>query len=185
MPSHSVGPTLCHPTAARLHGGSPGKNTGGGCHALLQGIFPTQGPNPGLPKCRWMLYCLSHRGSPRTLEWEVYPFSKGSSWHRNQTGVSCIPGGFFTSWVTREAPSKITDGVLSIKMTSAFALYGRRRGRDDLREQHRNMYITKCETDRQSRLDAWDKCSGLVHWDNPEGWGGDGGGRGVQDGKHM
>ena len=41
-----------------------------------------------------------------------------------------------------------------------------------LSEQHRNMYIIKCETDRQPRLDAWDKCSGLVHWDDPEGWGG-------------
>ena len=37
----------------------------------------------------------------------------------------------------------------------------------------------------QSRLDAQDKCSGLVHWDDPEGWGGEGGGRGVQDGEHM
>ena len=36
----------------------------------------------------------------------------------------------------------------------AFGFYGRRRGWDDLREQHRNMYIIKCETDRQSRLDA-------------------------------
>ena len=36
---------------------------------------------------------------------------------------------------------------------------------------------------RQSRLDAWDKCSGLVHWDDPEGWDGEGGGRGVQDGE--
>ena len=51
-----------------------------------------------------------------------------------------------------------------------FGLYGRRRGWDDLREQHRNMYTIKCETDRQFRLDAWDKCSGLVHWDDPEGW---------------
>ena len=33
------------------------------------------------------------------------------------------------------------------------------------REQHRNMYIIKGETDHQPRLDAWDKCSGLVHWD--------------------
>ena len=46
-------------------------------------------------------------------------------------------------------------------------------------------YITVCEKDRQSRLDAWDKCSGLVDWDDPEGWDGEGGGRGVQDGKHM
>ena len=47
------------------------------------------------------------------------------------------------------------------------------------------MYIIKCETDLQSRLDAWDKCSGLVHWDDPEGWDGEGGGRAVQDGEHM
>ena len=66
-----------------------------------------------------------------------------------------------------------------------FGLYGRRRGWDDLREQHWNMYIIKCETDRQSRLDAWDKRSGLMHWDDPEGWDGEGGGRGVEDGEHM
>ena len=34
------------------------------CHALLQGIFPTQGLNPDLPHCRWILYHLSHQGSP-------------------------------------------------------------------------------------------------------------------------
>ena len=38
---------------------------------------------------------------------------------------------------------------------------------------------------KQIALDAWDKCSGLVHWDDPEGWDGEGGGRGVQDGEHM
>jgi len=43
-------------------GDSPGKNTGVGCHALLQGIFPTQGLNPGLPNCRRILYRLSHQG---------------------------------------------------------------------------------------------------------------------------
>ena len=42
----------------------PGKNTGVGCHFLLQGIFPTQGSNPGLPHCRQMLYRLSYQGSP-------------------------------------------------------------------------------------------------------------------------
>ena len=40
----------------------PGKNTGVGCHALFQGIFPTQGLNPGLQHCRWILYHLSHQG---------------------------------------------------------------------------------------------------------------------------
>ena len=63
-----------------------------------------------------------------------------------------------------------------------FGLYGRRREWDDLREQHQNVYIIKCETDRQS---GWEKCSGLVHWDDPEGWDGEGGRRGVQDGEHM
>ena len=43
---------------------SPGKDTGVGCHALPQGIFPTQRLNPGLPHCRQILYCLSHQGSP-------------------------------------------------------------------------------------------------------------------------
>ena len=43
-----------------VHGDSPGKNTGVGCHALLQGIFPTQGSNPGLPHCNQILYHLSH-----------------------------------------------------------------------------------------------------------------------------
>ena len=42
---------------------SPGKSTGVGCHFLLQGIFPTQGLNLGLPHCRQTLYRLSHQGS--------------------------------------------------------------------------------------------------------------------------
>ena len=42
----------------------PGQNTGVGSISLLQGIFPTQGANPGLPHCRWILYQLSHKGSP-------------------------------------------------------------------------------------------------------------------------
>ena len=44
---------------------SPGKNTGVGCHFLLQGIFPTQGSNVGLPHCGQILHHLSHQGSPR------------------------------------------------------------------------------------------------------------------------
>ena len=122
---------------------SPGQNTGVGSHSLLQGIFPMQRLNPGLPHwrqilyqlshkgslrilgwvaypfskgifptqksnqgllhCRQILYQLSHKGSLRTLEWIAYPFSSGSSWPRNQTSISCLAGGFFTSWATREA----------------------------------------------------------------------------------
>ena len=77
-------PTFCNPMhcslpGSSLHGDSPGKNTGVGCHALFQGIFPTQGSNPGLPHCRQTLYQLSHQGSLRILEWVAYPFSRGSS----------------------------------------------------------------------------------------------------------
>ena len=43
---------------------SPGQNTGVGNLSLLQGIFPTQGLNPGLPQYRRILYQLSHQGSP-------------------------------------------------------------------------------------------------------------------------
>ena len=46
----------CSPPGSSAHGDSPGKNTGVGCHALLQGIFPTQGSNWGLLHCRQILY---------------------------------------------------------------------------------------------------------------------------------
>ena len=46
------------------------KSTGVGCHCLFQGIFPTQGSNPGLPHYRQMLYHLSHQGGPAAAaEW--------------------------------------------------------------------------------------------------------------------
>ena len=79
----------------RLHGpysprNFPGQNSGVGSHSLVQGIFPIQGLNPGLPHCKQILYQPSQKGSPRLLEWVAYPFSRGSSWLRNWTGVSCI-----------------------------------------------------------------------------------------------
>ena len=67
------------------------------CLSLLQGIFPTQGSNPGLLHCWKILYLLNHKGNLRVLEWAAYPFSSRSSQPRNQTGVSCIAGEFFTS----------------------------------------------------------------------------------------
>ena len=77
---------------------SPGQTTGVGSLSLLQGIFPTQGLNPGLQHCRWILYQLSRKISPRILEWVAYPFSA-----TNQTEVSCNAGRFFTNWATRES----------------------------------------------------------------------------------
>ena len=48
-----------------------------------------------------------------------------------------------------------------------------------------SMYIVYSEANHQPRLDAWDKCSGLVHWEDPEELGGEGGGRGDRDGEYM
>ena len=72
-----------------------------GSLSLLQGIFPTQGSSLGLLHCRQILYQLSHRGSPRILEWVAYPFSRGSSWARNRMVVFSIAGRFFTNWAVR------------------------------------------------------------------------------------
>ena len=65
------------------------------------GDLPTQGSSPGLPRCRWILYQLSHQESPRVLEWIAYPFSRESSLPRSQIRVSCIKGRFFTSRATK------------------------------------------------------------------------------------
>ena len=57
-----------------VQGDSPGNNTGVGCHALLQGIFPIQGSNSGLPYCRQILYHRSYQGSPQCY----VPLEKGA-----------------------------------------------------------------------------------------------------------
>ena len=60
----SLGPHGLQPTRLLCPWNSLGKNTGVGCHALLQRTFPTQGSNPGLLHCRQILYQLSYQGSP-------------------------------------------------------------------------------------------------------------------------
>ena len=67
--------SLCNPPESSVHGDSPRKNTGVGCHGLLQGIFPTQVSNPGLLHFRRILYQLSYQGSPNSelkLKSEVF-----------------------------------------------------------------------------------------------------------------
>ena len=54
-------PTLFDPMDCTVYGVSPDQNTRLGGLSLLQGIFPTQGSNPGLPHCRWIFYLLSHQ----------------------------------------------------------------------------------------------------------------------------
>ena len=96
--SHTVMSNFLQPHGLYSSWNSPGQNTGVASLSLLQGIFPDQGWNPSLPNCRWNIYQLSHKGSPRILEGRAYPFSSGSSQPRNRTRVSYIAGGFFTNW---------------------------------------------------------------------------------------
>ena len=78
-------PMDCGPSGSSIPRDSPGKNTGVGCRALLQWIFPTQGWNPDVPHCRRILYSLSHLNStvckhnivfhtPST-PWSLFPFT--------------------------------------------------------------------------------------------------------------
>ena len=83
---------------------SPDQDTRVVSLSLLQGVFPTQRSNLGLTHCRKILYQLSHKGSPRILEWVAYPFSSRSSWRRNWTSVSCIADRSLTNWAMGEAP---------------------------------------------------------------------------------
>ena len=119
-------PTLQVDSLASEPQGKP-KNTAVGSLSLLQRFFQwifradflynwlvwSQGSNPGLPHCRQILYLLilyqlSHQESARILEWVAFPFSSRFSQPRNWTGVSCIPGGFFTNWAIREAWSRVS-----------------------------------------------------------------------------
>ena len=82
--SDSLQPFGLQPTRLLCPWDFPGKNTGMGCHFLLQGIFPTQGSNQYLLyllHCRWILYLLSHRGSPEDLKPAVIYFFIGSFSH--------------------------------------------------------------------------------------------------------
>ena len=67
--SHLVVSDSLRPQGLDSPWNSPGQNTGMGSLSLLQGSFPIQGLNAGLPHCRHILYQLSHKGSPRILEW--------------------------------------------------------------------------------------------------------------------
>ena len=89
--SRSVGSDSLQPHGLYSPWNFPGQNTGVGSLSLLQGIFPTQESYWGLPHCRWILYQLSHKGSPRILEWVGYPLSRGifPTQESNQSLLHC------------------------------------------------------------------------------------------------
>ena len=83
-----LGPTLfdpmdCSPPGSSVHGDSPGKNTGMGCHALLHGIFPTVESHPGRLHCRQIIYSLSHQRSPssdKKLQTKIFSYVEKPTW---------------------------------------------------------------------------------------------------------
>ena len=102
--SSSLRPQGLYPAKFLCPWNLPGKNTEVGSHSLLQGIFPSQGSNLGLPHCRQILYCLNHRKVPRIWEQAAISSSKGSSRPRDQARVSCsLPlshlGSPFNAWL--------------------------------------------------------------------------------------
>ena len=70
-------------------------NTRMGCHALLQGIFPTQRLNPGFPHCRQILYHLSHKGSPKLL-------LRKHSWNKSCLGMMYFLIAWFSFLISAE-----------------------------------------------------------------------------------
>ena len=99
-------PMDCSPPGTSILGDSPGKNTGVGCHALFQGIFPSQGLNPGFSHCKQILYQLSYQESPFHLQ-----FSSVQLLSRVRL--------FATLWITeRQASLSITNSWSSLRLMS-------------------------------------------------------------------
>ena len=72
-------PILCDPMDYILHGIPQVRILEWVAFPFTRGSSQTQGSDPGLLHCVWILYQLGHKGSPRILEWVAYPFSRGSS----------------------------------------------------------------------------------------------------------
>ena len=120
--------TLCNPMDYTIHGILQARILEWVTVLFCRGSSqPRDWTQPCLLHCWWILYQLSHQGSPRILEWIAYPFSRGSFRTRNRKQVRdadkypasyrtvphnkelsspCIAGRFFPSWATREALRK-------------------------------------------------------------------------------
>ena len=98
----------CSRLGSSLHGDSPGKNAGVGCHALLHGIFPTQGSNPGLLNYRRSLYHLNHWGSPSSGIYTLF-YNKGSEKFCNKTKYWFLFLGFPDGSVSKESICNVGD----------------------------------------------------------------------------
>ena len=111
-------PTLCDPRDYSPWT-SLGRNTGVGSRSLLQGIFPTQGSNPCLLHCRWILYQLSHKRSPGSAEAPVkWNFSNPAKnptkrYKRHEAGTEISV--FKVSWRMQEPQiGKLLEGAFTL-----------------------------------------------------------------------
>ena len=84
------------------------KSTGVGCHFLLQGIFPTQGSNPGLLHCRQTLYCLSYQGS---LYKECVKSKKAEHWRIDAFELWCWRRLLRVPWTARRSNQSILKEI--------------------------------------------------------------------------
>ena len=129
---------------------SPGQNTGVGSHSLPQGIFPTQGLNPGLLHCRRILYQLNHKESPRTRKWVAHLFSSGSFWPRNQTGVSCIAGGLYQLRY-RGSPVADEETLINSLLISLILYMGKLKDRQNKKWPQRSLILRSLQTGLSSQ----------------------------------
>ena len=124
--SDSVQPQRRQPTRLPRPWDSPGKNTGVGCHFLLQCIKGKSEVTQSCPTLRNPMDCSPPGSSvhgilqARILEWVAYPFSGGSSRPRNPARVSCIAGRFFTT-EPPHPPSQILAPILDLLDTHSSA----------------------------------------------------------------
>ena len=116
--------------------------------------------------CRQILYQLSHQGSPRMLEWVVYPFSSRSSGTRNQTRDYCIAGGLFTSWATREAFSASSLIGLGLQQSPSVSVRCPNSDSSASNITYRTILIPDSAASSYSKKRVWLKRVLLASWSN-------------------
>ena len=100
----------------------------------------------------------------RTPEWVAIPFSRGSSWPRDWSQVSCTAGRFFTVWATREAPSSSSLRIKSLNYSREWGNWGSDKGQKCVsfwegmgeKEKRNNKHPLKCNLRRMGRnRESW------------------------------
>ena len=130
---HSVVSDSLQPHGLYSPWNSPDQNTGVGSLSLLRGIFPIQGSNPGLLHCRWILYQLSHKGSP--VEWKVFCLFVGmfvfavprSMWDLSSLTRDRTQAPYLGSMESKALDCQVSPGVASF-LTSFLSCFFLRSG---------------------------------------------------------